>query len=378
MHLMGMRGTFVAAAWFAALTLALLLTPLSVQAAAAQGPARVQQARAGYDYYAVGDVNAKTPGKTSGSLLLAGGGHLADIAFQWFVAEAGYGHIVILAASGGDEWQDWTYRDIGGVASVQTLVFHSRAPASDPEVLAIIKRADGIFIAGGNQANYVHFWKDTAVADLLNAHVRAGKPIGGTSAGLAILGKWGYGALDNGSITSNEALRDPAGRAVGLVDEFLTLPQLASTITDTHFVQRQRLGRLLAFVARLAHDRHTAFVTGLGVDQDSALLVEANGSARFVSRHPDGHAWVVVPAMMHEVETTGGRPALDAYLKGRLVRGKPLDLPGFVVTGVGADSRLQLPSFRVTDPAFEMDVDVSRGQLVRRVTQGQAPDSITE
>ena len=48
--------------------------------------------------------------------------------------------------------------------------------------------------------------------------MRAGKPIGGTSAGLAILGQWGYGALDGGSITSNDALRDPAGPAVTLVD----------------------------------------------------------------------------------------------------------------------------------------------------------------
>lgn len=373
-----MRGRGLVGKWLAFGLCAMGAALVPAHAAFAPAPPRVQEARAGYDYYAVGDVAAKTPAKPSPSLLLAGGGHLADAAFQWFVAEAGYGHIVILAASGGDEWQDWTYRDIGGVASVQTLVFHARAPASDPVVLDIIRHADGIFVAGGDQAKYVRYWKDTAVTDLLNAHVRAGKPIGGTSAGLAILGEWGYGALDNGSITSRQALRDPAGRAVGLVDEFLTLPQLAATITDTHFVQRQRLGRLLAFVARLANDRHTAFVTGLGVDQDSALLVEANGSARFVSRHPDGHAWVVVPARLREVEATGGRPALAAYLKGRVARGKPLDLPGFVVTGIGTDSRLHLPSYQVVDPAFEMHVDVANGEPAAEVTQGKAPDAAIE
>src|SRR5690348_2130804 len=228
------------------LACAMLLCPA---VSCAQGKAKT------YEYFSVGDVTARTPGKTSPGLLLMGGGREIDAAFKWFAAQAGHGHIVILRASGDDELQNWIYRDIRGVASVQTLIFHARAPASDPRVLAIVKHADGIFIAGGDQANYVRFWKGTPLDDLLNAHVRAGKPLGGTSAGLAILGEWGYGAMDGGSITSPEALRDPAGPAVTLVDRFVTVPLLHGTITDTHFVQRDRLGRLLVFVARLAKDQ---------------------------------------------------------------------------------------------------------------------------
>jgi beta-aspartyl-peptidase (threonine type) len=318
----------------------------------------------GYEYFSVGNVTAKTPDKTSPGLLLMGGGREIKESFKWFAAQAGHGHIVILRASGDDELQNWIYHDVGGVASVQTLIFHARAPASDPRVLAIVKHADGIFIAGGDQANYVRFWKGTPLGALINAHVRDGKPLGGTSAGLAILGEWGYGAMDGGSITSQEALRDPAGPAVTLVDHFVTLAALHGIVTDTHFTQRGRLGRLLAFVARVARDHHTAAVTGLGVDQDSALLVDANGDARFLSWHPDGHAWVVVPGKLRELAHAGGRAALDDYLKDRVAPGKPLDLDGYVVTGVGTASRLHLPDCSVENAAFVEHIDVIDGQAV--------------
>jgi beta-aspartyl-peptidase (threonine type) len=317
-----------------------------------------------YQYFSIGDTAAKTPGKTSPGLLLMGGGREIDEAFEWFAAQAGHGHIVILRASGDDELQDWIYRDVGGVASVQTLIFHARSPASDPRVLAIVKHADGIFIAGGDQANYVRFWKGTPLGALINAHVRAGKPLGGTSAGLAILGEWGYGAMDGGSITSPEALRDPAGSAVTLVGHFVSLKRLHGVITDTHFVQRERLGRLLAFVARTAKDHHTAAVTGLGVDQDSALLVDADGDARFLTWHADGHAWVVVPGKLREIERTGGSKALDAYLEDHVAPGRPLDLEGYVVTGIGTASHLHLPDCAVENAAFVKRIDVVDGRLV--------------
>ena len=342
------------------LLLVCMVLPCSAGVAVAQGKA------AGYEHFSVGDVAAKTPGETSPGLLLMGGGREIEKAFEWFAAQAGHGHIVILRASGDAELQNWIYRDVGGVASVQTLIFHARAPASDPRVLAIVKQADGIFIAGGDQSNYVRFWKGTPLNALINAHVRAGKPLGGTSAGLAILGELGYGAMDGGSITSPEALRDPAGSAVTLVDHFVTLASLRGIITDTHFAQRDRLGRLLAFVVRVAKDHHTAAVTGLGVDQDSALLVEANGDARLLSWHADGRAWIVVPKKLREVGRTGERKALEAYLKDRVAPGKPLDLDGYVVTGVGTASHLHLPDCAVENAAFTRHIDVVDGRLVER------------
>jgi beta-aspartyl-peptidase (threonine type) len=347
-----------------------LLTLACVAAAAyAQATPASSAATPAYEYFAIGNTATPTHAKTSPGLMLMGGGRDLDAAFKWFAEQAGHGHIVILAASGADDLQKYVYHDVGGVASVQTLVFHARAPASDPRVLAIVRHADGIFIRGGDQANYVRFWKGTPLNRLLNAHVRAGKPIGGTSAGLAILGEWGYGAMDGGSIKSDAALADPVGSAVTLVDHFMQLHLLQGTITDTHFVQRQRLGRLLAFVARLAHDHHTASITGLGVDQDSVLLVDASGHARFLSWHPDGHAWVVIPRRLREVEHAGGRAALDAFLRARVSAGKPLDLPGFEVIGIGTGSSLTLPEYQITNPDFRRRIDVVDGSM-REIAPG--------
>jgi hypothetical protein len=49
-------------------------------------------------------------------------------AFRWFAAKAGHGHIVMLGAYGGGEDGQHFYRDVGGVKSVETLVFNSARP----------------------------------------------------------------------------------------------------------------------------------------------------------------------------------------------------------------------------------------------------------
>lgn len=339
--------------------LACAVFPL-VAAGAPQGP--------GYDYFEIGNLNAPTPDKTHAGLMLMGGGTEVDPAFKWFAAQAGHGHIVILGASGKDELQQYMYHDVGGVVSVQTLTFHSRKAASDPRVLAIVRHADGIFFRGGDQAKYVRFWKGTPLNEVLNAHVRAGKPIGGTSAGLAILGRYSYGALDGGSITSPQALADPMGPAVTLVDDFLKLPPLyaASIITDSHFDTRDRIGRLLAFIAHLAKTQHTASIVGLGIDENTALCIGADGNAHFFSGHPGGQAFLVVQHTLRNVEAYGGRAALDAYLQARVAEGKPLNLDGYEVSVIGTDSALRFPALQVSHPDAHEIMDVRDGKLSKR------------
>ena len=296
-----------------------------------------------YDYYAIGDVHAPTPGKTSTGLMLMGGGDWVGKAFSWLAAKSGHGHFLILRASGGDELQQEMYHHIGGVVSVETLVFHAREAASDPAVLDIVRHADGIFLAGGDQSNYVRYWKDTPLSALLDAHVHAGKPIGGSSAGLAVLGGHVYGALDGGSLRSHEALRDPLGPGVTLVEDFLHLPYLQYVITDTHFDARQRLGRLIAFLARLQHEGATD-VVGLGVDERTALCIEADGSGRvFTARN--GYVWLVQPTQP---------PA-------PLVAGEPLQVKGWRVTGIGPQSHIDMRDLRVRKPAFRALADAGAG-----------------
>jgi len=326
------------------LCMVLLLLVASCAAVAASAPG----GHAGYEYYRIGDLEAATPGATAPALLLMGGGEWPREAFAWFAARGGHGHFVILRASGDDDLQKELFSEVGGVASVQTLVFHDRAAASDPRVLDIVRHADGIFIAGGDQANYVRFWKGTPLNALLNEHVAQGRPIGGTSAGLAILGAYAYGALDGGSITSKEAMRDPLGKGVTLVGGFMRLPHMQRVITDTHFHVRDRLGRLISFLANLRHAGH-GDVIGLGVDQGAALCVDGDGIGRlFAIDH--GFAWLVQPQ---------GVPQ-------RIEAGQPLDYLGTRITGVDTRGRIDLKNFKVSRPAFEAIADVRHGELALR------------
>src|SRR4051812_18380144 len=268
-------------------TMLIVMTALGATVQAAPKPSA-------WDYYSAGDLTAARPGPTSGAMMLLGGGDWPVPAFRWFVERMGHGHLVIIRASYGDEIQQDFLKEIGGAASVETLVFHSREAASDARVLEIIKHADGIFFGGGDQSNYVKYFRGTPLNALLDEHVRAGKPIGGTSAGLAILGAYSYGAMDGGSLLSEDALKNPLGGGVTLVRDFLHLPYLSHVITDSHFAIRERFGRLLVWVGRLATEQRDASITGIGIDEKAALCIEPDGTGRVYSIGR-GFAWLVRP-----------------------------------------------------------------------------------
>lgn len=301
-----------------------------------------------YRHFMIGDRDAPTPGPVSPGLLLIGGGDRNLDVMRWFMKKAGNGHLVVLRASQGNEVGEEFYEEVGGILSVETFVFRNRRPSNDPKILASLARADGIFIAGGDQARYVRYWKGTPIAEALDAHVRAGKPIGGTSAGLAILGEYLYGAMDDGSLRSSEALADPLGPANTIEADFLHIERLKGVVTDTHFKERDRLGRLFAFLAKAETMTGTPRrgLIGLGVDESAALAVEADGSGRIYATDPGGIAWLV----------RGGFAETQ-------VAGKPLSLRRVDVTGIGPGSVVHLPAGRVDAPVFERAYRATDGRL---------------
>lgn len=319
--------------------------------------------RVGYQYYEIGDIHAQRPAAIEPGLMMVGGGEWPYEAFRWMAQKAGHGRIVILRASGSIEAQEEFFNEVGGITGAQTLVFQDREAASDPEVIEIVEKADGIFIAGGDQSRYVRYWKGTLLNDAINRHVREGKPLGGTSAGLAIMGAYSYGAMDGTSLTSATAMQDPLGPSVTLVNDFLQIPLLPPdrVITDSHFGKRDRLGRLLTFVARLSQEQLTAGITGIGIDENTALCIDGDHTGR-VFTDTDGKAWLVVPQALVDLKESPRN--YRRFMEKRVRRGEALDFPGFIVTGVGSGSRLLLPSFEVQNPAFLSKADVVQGQLI--------------
>jgi len=307
---------------------------------------------ANFDYFVAGDPRTPRAAHTTSGLALMGGGGSVDSAFEFIARNAGGGHIVILRAtadpafdaSDGDYGQSFVGK-WGPVASAETIVFRNREAASDARVLAVLHGADGIYLAGGDQSNYIRYWKGTPVQDALNAHVRQHRPLGGSSAGLAILGRYSYTAFDGGSMESKLALADPFNSGVTLESDFLHCPGLDQVITDSHFSARSRLGRLITFVARLNADAHATRVSGIGIDEKTALLIDDKGSGH-LAEGSAGSAWLVRQS----------QPAKT------LSKGQPLIVENVQVTRIDGRSTIDLKTNQVTRPGASGAIAIHAGQ----------------
>jgi beta-aspartyl-peptidase (threonine type) len=336
---------------YAAMLLMLATLPGRLFAAAPPAAGAHDYRDKNFDYFVSGDPSAPRAAEPYFTLALMGGGGSVDAAFAALARGAGHGHLVILRAVGDDSFDpdggDYGRSFLttwGPVASAETLVFHNRQASYDPRVLATLAHADGIFLAGGDQAQYIRYWKGTPVQQALNDHVRANRPLGGSSAGLAILGHYSYTALDGGSLESKVALPDPFSSAVTLESDFLHARFLGDVITDSHFSARGRLGRLIVFVARLDGQRGDLKVLGVGIDERSALLIDGRGIGRLADGSA-GSAWLV--------HATGAPQVLRA--------GAPLSADGVQVTQIGPSSSIDFADGRVSQPVAHASATIRAG-----------------
>ena len=125
---------------------------------------------------------------------------------------------------------------------------------------------------------------NTPMQTALNEAIRRGVPIGGTSAGLAVLGEYVYTAQgdkpDDPNLDGKTAMADPYGARINLTRGFLDIPILKGIVADTHFARRDRMGRLLVFLARLNQPDGKTLpgdsipVKGIGIEERAAVLLE--------------------------------------------------------------------------------------------------------
>jgi len=350
-----------------------------------------------YSYYVTGnpapDPVSLSPA-SSPSYVLMGGGPDVDQAFRWMVTRAGVkpgtgGRFVIIRATGTDAYDPYIYYSddalststtiqdgwVGGasmgLSSVETLVIPSVAAANDPFVNRVVARANALFIAGGDQSDYIRFWKNTQLDWTLQRLMAAKVPIGGTSAGLAVLGQFDFAAL-RGSVTSAQALSDPFSKYMTIDPSPLTLSPTApgnpgggfitphplfNAVLDAHLDARDRMGRLVAFVARLIAPDGSAgcpggilaagptptgssygdsFARGIGVDVETALLVQG-----------DGDSTDVVATRVTNPSTTTLSAAYFLWPQQeptRCAAGTPLSMPSVQVTRVDQDN----PTFNLS------------------------------
>jgi len=215
---------------------------------------------------------------TKGGLVIMGGGTDVDAAFRWMIDRSGGGDVVIIRATGTDAYNNYVFK-LGKVNSVETIKIDSRKLAENDGVAQIIRNAEMLFIAGGDQSDYTGYWKGTKVMDAINYLLNVKKvPVGGTSAGAAILGNY-YFSGERNSVTSASALANPYSNDITLYkDDFLKAPFMQKIITDQHFSQRDREGRLTVFLARIM-DEWNIQPLGIAVDEKTAVCIDDNGMA---------------------------------------------------------------------------------------------------
>lgn len=241
----------------------------------------------GYTSYFTGNNTDVTTNTTFGVCMM-GGATESDNAMIWLLEKANGGDVLVLRSSGSDGYNDYFYSQLGvAVNSVETLVISSVAGATNPYVLNKIANAELIWFAGGDQFNYLSFFKNNEAETLLNNHINVKKaPIGGTSAGMAILGDY-YFSAQNGSVTSAQALTNPFATNMILGgNDFLEVPFLENTITDTHYDNPNRKGRHTAFLARMTQTLN-ARSFGIAANEYVAICFGTNGKAYVYGDFPN-------------------------------------------------------------------------------------------
>lgn len=222
-----------------------------------------------------------------GVVVLMGGGAEVDRGSARFVDGAGGGDVLVLRATGStSSYTSYFADDLAALLtepprSVATIRVDDPAAGADDAVLCRLRRADAVWLAGGDQSAYLVQWPDALHAGLRDAVAR-GAAVGGTSAGAM---SWSALAFDaaGGGITSDEALQSPTSPLVSVTSS--PFAAVDGVLVDTHFQARDREGRLLTFLAHARPD-----TVGIGIDEGTALVVDGDSAA--VLADDGGSVWL--------------------------------------------------------------------------------------
>ena len=146
-----------------------------------------------------------------------------------------------------------------GLGELVELYLNDRGEAESPEKLALLDDAEGVFFSGGDQLRITSQVGDTPVEQKVRALFERGGLIAGTSAGAA-------------AMSETMVVRGASGESHRIGDLHMApgLGLVRNVIIDQHFAERGRFGRLLGAVA------HNPRVLGIGVDEDTAAVVEGH------------------------------------------------------------------------------------------------------
>jgi len=216
-----------------------------------------------------------------GSILMVGGGSenyhdWSDEPYGWFVQQADSGKIINIDVDAVSNWLPNYFKWLGASQESYGFQIPNNTTANDSITYYELISASGIFIEGGDQWDYISNWKGTLVEDAIHYVFSNGGAIGGTSAGLAVLGEVVFDAK-YGSAYPEYVAYNSYNNRVHFEDDFLNI--LPDVLTDSHFHSRGRIGRLVPMLARRIKDSGEDLM-GIGIDVKTALCVNPDRTAK--------------------------------------------------------------------------------------------------
>jgi len=207
---------------------------------------------------------------SQGRLVLIGGGGesnggWSDAPYTWALDQSQNRKVAVIYYSTSTSWIPEYFMDLGA-SDTARFDIDNLTLANAQATYDSLMNYDVFFIKGGNQWDYYSTWENTKVEDAITDKFNQGGVIMGTSAGMAILSEYIFTA-ENGSVYPDEGLEDYNNPNITIENDFLNI--FPNYIFDTHFVERGRLGRLLAFVKNI----QIINVHGLGVDDRTAICI---------------------------------------------------------------------------------------------------------
>lgn len=236
------------------------------------------------------------------TVVLAGGGAEGDIgnprawSYRLYAAllERGdLGHdgivnVAVLSASTETDWLPsylaWIGTTLGCRVDAINVTAANRSEAASPAVREAVRRADALFIKGGDQGVYYDAWNGTPLEEEILALVSRGGAVGGTSAGAMALSE--YCLSGSKDLVSADVMADACTPYLddasepgtsGVHADFLSIVRGAAI--DTHFTSRGRLGRLLGVMAKAADDSGDRGLTGIGIEAQTGIILRGRSAA---------------------------------------------------------------------------------------------------